>query len=29
MADGIHPNDRGYALMADRIEPALRSLVEP
>ena len=27
MADGIHPNDRGYALMADRIEPALRSLV--
>ena len=27
MADGIHPNDRGYALMAERIEPALRSLV--
>jgi acyl-CoA thioesterase-1 len=27
MADGIHPNDRGYALMADRIEPALRPLV--
>lgn len=28
MADQIHPNDRGYALMADRIEPALRGLVE-
>jgi lysophospholipase L1-like esterase len=28
MADGIHPNDRGYALMADRLEPVLRDLVE-
>jgi acyl-CoA thioesterase I len=27
MADQIHPNDRGYALMADRIEPALRDLL--
>ncbi len=29
MADGIHPNDRGYALMADRLEPALRPLIAP
>jgi acyl-CoA thioesterase I len=28
MADQIHPNDRGYAIMADRIEPALRDLVD-
>jgi lysophospholipase L1-like esterase len=28
MADGIHPNDRGYEIVADRIEPALRDLVE-
>jgi len=28
MSDGIHPNDRGYELMADRIEPALRNFVE-
>ncbi len=28
MSDAIHPNDRGYALMADRIEPALRALAE-
>lgn len=27
MADQIHPNDRGYDLMADRIEPALRDLL--
>ena len=27
MADGIHPNDRGYAIMADRLEPVLRDLV--
>ncbi len=27
MADQIHPNDRGYALVADKVEPALRSLV--
>ena len=25
MADSIHPNDAGYAIIADRIEPALRS----
>ena len=28
MSDGIHPNDRGYEIMADRIEPVLRGLVE-
>jgi acyl-CoA thioesterase-1 len=28
MADQIHPNDRGYALMADRITPVLRGLTE-
>lgn len=27
MADQIHPNDRGYALVADRLEPALRRLL--
>ena len=27
MADQIHPNDRGYAIMADRIEPVLRELL--
>lgn len=25
--DGIHPNDRGYRLMAERIYPALRKLL--
>ena len=28
MSDGIHPNDRGYEVMADRIEPALKDLVK-
>jgi len=28
MADQIHPNDRGYQMMADRIEPALRDLLK-
>jgi lysophospholipase L1-like esterase len=28
MADSIHPNDRGYALVADRVEPVLRDLLE-
>jgi acyl-CoA thioesterase-1 len=28
MSDGIHPNDAGYEIMADRIEPVLRRLVE-
>ena len=28
MADAIHPNDEGHAIMADRIEPVLRQLVE-
>jgi lysophospholipase L1-like esterase len=28
MSDGIHPNDRGYEMMADRIEPVLRELLE-
>jgi lysophospholipase L1-like esterase len=27
MADAIHPNDRGYEVMADRLEPVLRELV--
>lgn len=27
MADAIHPNDRGYVVMADRLEPVLRDLV--
>jgi lysophospholipase L1-like esterase len=26
-SDPIHPNDRGYALMAARLEPALRSML--
>ena len=28
MADQIHPNDRGYRMMADRIEPVLRDLLK-
>jgi len=28
MADQIHPNDRGYRMMADRIEPALRAVLK-
>lgn len=28
MADHIHPNDLGYRMMADRIEPALRDLLK-
>ena len=27
MADQVHPNDRGYALMADRIAPSVRRLL--
>jgi len=27
MADQIHPNNRGYGIMADRIEPVLRDLL--
>lgn len=27
MSDSIHPNDRGYAIIADRLEPILRDLV--
>jgi acyl-CoA thioesterase-1 len=27
MSDAIHPNDRGYALVADRLEPTLRDLL--
>ena len=27
MADGIHPNNAGHLLMADRIEPALKDLL--
>lgn len=28
MADAIHPNDEGYRIMADRIEPVLEELLE-
>ncbi len=28
MADSIHPNDKGNLLMADRVEPVLRELLE-
>jgi lysophospholipase L1-like esterase len=28
MADQIHPNDRGYAIMADRIAPTVKGLLE-
>ena len=27
MSDAIHPNDRGYAIVADRLEPALQSFL--
>jgi lysophospholipase L1-like esterase len=27
MADSIHPNDTGYRIMADRVEPVVRDLV--
>jgi len=27
MADAIHPNDRGYTILADRVEPILRELL--
>ena len=27
MSDGLHPNDRGYEMMADRLVPVLRDLV--
>jgi lysophospholipase L1-like esterase len=26
MSDSIHPNDRGYAMIADRLEPVLREV---
>jgi lysophospholipase L1-like esterase len=28
MSDSIHPNDRGYEMVADRVEPALRQLLD-
>jgi acyl-CoA thioesterase I len=28
MSDAIHPNGRGYEIMADRIEPVLRALLD-
>jgi acyl-CoA thioesterase-1 len=28
MSDPVHPNDRGYAILADRVEPILRELLE-
>jgi acyl-CoA thioesterase I len=27
MSDAIHPNDRGYAMIADRLEPVIRELI--
>jgi acyl-CoA thioesterase-1 len=27
-SDSIHPNDRGYLIMAERVEPVLRELIE-
>jgi lysophospholipase L1-like esterase len=27
MSDGVHPNNRGYAIVADRVEPVLRELL--
>ncbi len=27
-SDGIHPNDQGYEIIADRLEPLLRDLIE-
>jgi lysophospholipase L1-like esterase len=29
MSDSVHPNGRGYAMVADRIEPVLRALAFP
>ena len=29
MSDAIHPNDRGYAIVADRLEAVLRELMRP
>ena len=28
MSDSIHPNDRGYAIMAERLEAAVRDMIE-
>ena len=28
MADSIHPNDRGYEIIADRLEPVVRDLLQ-
>jgi acyl-CoA thioesterase-1 len=28
MADQVHPNDRGYAVIADRVEPVLQAMLE-
>lgn len=28
MSDGVHPNDKGYVLLADRVEPVLRELLQ-
>jgi lysophospholipase L1-like esterase len=28
MADGIHPNDRGYEVIAGKVEPVLRRMIE-
>jgi lysophospholipase L1-like esterase len=29
MSDSIHPNNQGYAMISDRLEPALRELTRP
>jgi acyl-CoA thioesterase-1 len=29
MSDSIHPNDQGYKMIADRLEPVVRDLVRP
>jgi lysophospholipase L1-like esterase len=28
MADTLHPNDDGYSIVADRVEPVLRELLD-
>ncbi|OHA91282.1 MAG: hypothetical protein A2758_02345 [Candidatus Zambryskibacteria bacterium RIFCSPHIGHO2_01_FULL_49_18] len=28
MSDGLHPNDRGYKMMAERVKPALKELID-
>jgi acyl-CoA thioesterase-1 len=28
MSDEVHPNDKGYAIIADRVEPVLKGLLQ-